>query len=155
MRTLLLSLLTLMSFSASATDIYSHRGARGLFPENTLPAYQAALRLGVTTVDMDIGMTKDGVLVVTHNFALNPDITKDRYGRWIKRNDIYIKNLTLAQLKTYTVGSIKPGTPYATLFPAQHPVADTHIPTLKEVVDYVKHVAGNTVRFQIEIKTDV
>ena len=58
---------------SSRTQIYAHRGARGLMPEQTLPAYVAALRLGADYVDMDIGMTKDGVLVITHDLTLNPD----------------------------------------------------------------------------------
>ena len=154
MRLLLFLFLSIISISASAVEIYSHQGARGLSPENTMPAYRTALRLGVNYVDMDIGMTKDGILVVTHNFSLNPNITKNSKEQWISRKDLFIKNLTLAQLETYPVGKIKPDTKYARLFAAQYAVPNTHIPTLKEVIDYVKRVAGNRVGFQIEIKTD-
>ncbi len=62
-------------------QIYAHRAGRGLMPEQTLPAYAAALRLGVDYVDMDIGMTKDGVLVITHDLTLNPDLTRDQNGQ--------------------------------------------------------------------------
>lgn len=142
------------SANASALDLYGHRGARGLSPENTLPAYRTALAVGVDYVDMDVGMTKDAVVVVQHNVALNPDITRDKKGHWIKKNNLFIKNLTFKQLQTYDVGRIKPGTEYSQLFPSQWPVDGTHIPSLKQVIDYVKKVAGNQVGFQIEIKTD-
>jgi glycerophosphoryl diester phosphodiesterase len=52
---------------AAAFDLQGHRGARGLAPENTLPAFIKALSVGVTTLELDVGMTKDGVLVVAHD----------------------------------------------------------------------------------------
>ncbi len=139
--------------TSHSLQIYGHRGARGLSPENTIPAYRTALSLGVNYVDMDINMTKDGVLVVTHNLGLDPNITRDSEGHWITK-PILIKDLTLKQLQSYDVGKIKPGTKYAKLFPTQWPVAGTHIPTLKQVIEYTKEIAGNNVAFQIEIKTD-
>jgi glycerophosphoryl diester phosphodiesterase len=134
-------------------QIYAHRGGRGLMPEQTLPAYVAVLRLGVDYVDMDIGMTKDGVLVVTHDLTLNPDLTRDRNGRWITER-IPINRLTVQELRQYDVGRLKPGTRYASLFPQQRPLDHTPIPTLREVVRLVKQFAGDKVGFQIEIKTD-
>jgi glycerophosphoryl diester phosphodiesterase len=134
-------------------QIYGHRGARGLMPEQTLPAYVAVLRLGVDYVDMDVGMTKDGVLVITHDLTLNPDLTRDENGRWIT-DRIPIKSLTLRELQKYDVGRLKPGTKYGSYFPYQRPVDHTPIPTLREVVRLVKKIAGDKVGFQIEIKTD-
>lgn len=134
-------------------QIYGHRGARGLMPEQTLPAYVAALRLGVDYVDMDIGMTKDGVLVITHDLTLNPDLTRDENGQWIT-DRIPIRSLTLRELQKYDVGRLKPGTQYASYFPHQRPVDHTPIPNLREIVRFVKEIAGDKVGFQIEIKTD-
>jgi len=152
---LLVLLLSLLSIHTSfATQIYGHRGARALSPENSIPAYQTAMGIGVDYVDMDINMSKDGVLVVYHNFALDPDYTRNAKGQWITNKNLLIKDLTVKQLKTYDIGKIKPGTAYAKLFKTQWPVAHTRIPTLKEVIDYVKQHAGNHVGFQIEIKTD-
>ena len=147
--------ITFFSTQCFALASYGHRGTRGLSPENTLPAYYTALAVGVDYVDMDVNMTKDNVVVVTHNFALNPDITRNAKGRWIKKKTlIFVKDLTLKQLQTYDVGRIKPGTQYSKLFTSQWPVNNTHIPTLKQVIDYVKQRAGSQVGFQIEIKTD-
>ena len=134
-------------------QIYAHRAGRGLVPEQTIPAYYAALRLGADYVDMDIGMTKDGVLVITHDLTLNPNLTRDKNGEWIKEQ-IPINELTLKELQEYDVGRLKPGTKYASYFPHQRPVDSTVIPTLKEVVRFVKKIAGDKVGFQIEIKND-
>jgi glycerophosphoryl diester phosphodiesterase len=134
-------------------QIYAHRAGRGLMPEQTLPAYVSALRLGVDYVDMDIGMTKDGVLVITHNLTLNPDLTRDQSGRWVT-DPIPIKAISLQELQKYDVGRLKPGTQYASYFPHQRAYDHMPIPTLVEIVRLVKRIAGNNVGFQMEIKND-
>lgn len=139
--------------SANAFTLYGHRGVRGLAPENTISAYQKALEIGVDYVDMDVVMTKDKVLVVQHDLALNPDITRDKNGHWIQQSFL-IKHLNLKELQTYDVGKIKPNTNYQKYFPLQQSYNHTSIPTLKEVIAFVKAKAGNKVGFQIEIKTD-
>jgi len=58
--------------SAIAFDLEGHRGARGLAPENTLAAFRRALALGVTTLETDLAVTRDGVLVISHDPLLNP-----------------------------------------------------------------------------------
>lgn len=134
-------------------EVYGHRGVRSLVPEQTMPAYKAALRIGVDYVDMDINMTEDGVLVITHNLGLNPDITKNGKGKWIMKAKLIYK-LTLNQVRKYDVGDSKPGTEYAKLFPYQEHLDNVKIPTLVEAIKYVKKIAGNKVGFQIEIKND-
>ena len=61
---ILAALLACLSPAADAFDLQGHRGARGLAPENTLPAFAAALSLGVTTLELDTAITRDGVMVV-------------------------------------------------------------------------------------------
>jgi glycerophosphoryl diester phosphodiesterase len=75
-------------------------------------------------------MTKDGVLVITHDLTLNPDLTRDQDGKWIEE-EISIKNLTSQELKKYDVGRLKPGTEYTSYFPYQQPIDHTPIPLLK------------------------
>ena len=134
-------------------QVYGHRGARGLSPEQTTPAYNTALRLGVDYVDMDINMTKDGIVVITHDLGLNPNLTRNKNGKWIKKA-IPINSLTLKKLQKYDVGRLKPGTKYAKYFPDQHGLDDVHISTLKDIIQYVKKIAGDKVGFQIEIKNN-
>ena len=57
-------------------DVQGHRGARGHLPENTLPGFELALKMGVTTLELDVGVTKDGVVVVHHDRGLNPAIAR-------------------------------------------------------------------------------
>ncbi len=134
-------------------EVYGHRGIRALMPEQTIPAYKAALRIGVDYVDMDVNMSKDGILIITHDLGLNPDITRDKNGNWIK-TPTPIHNLTLKEIKEYNVGKSKPGINYAKLFPHQARIDTVKLPTLVEAIKYVKEIAGNKVGFQIEIKND-
>jgi glycerophosphoryl diester phosphodiesterase len=152
---LAIPLLTLTCHNAYAhsIDVYAHRGYRAIAPENTLLAYRDALKIGVDVIDADINLTKDKVLVVTHDLSLNKDITKDQNDHWITKS-IPIKDLTLKQLETYDVGSIKPNTALAKLYSNHQNISKVEIPTLEEVINYLKSTTGKRVRLQIEIKTD-
>lgn len=63
-----------------AFDLQGHRGARGLAPENTLPAFARALSIGVTTLELDVGITSDGIVVVTHNPTLKASLVRNSNG---------------------------------------------------------------------------
>ncbi len=148
-------LLSFLCFSAESMVVYGHRGARGLAPENTIPAFQAAVKAGVDAIDLDVVMTKDGVLAVYHDLTLSPEITRTADGHWLDKNTLLIiKNLTFEQLQAYDVGRIAPGTIYAETYAAQTPKDHTHIPSLQTVIQAMKETADYPVGFQIEIKTD-
>jgi glycerophosphoryl diester phosphodiesterase len=138
--------------SSTAFDLQGHRGARGLAPENTIEAFTHALGIGVTTLEFDLGMTKDGVLVVHHDEWLNPDTTRDASGRFLSQRGPAIHALTLEEVKRYDVGRLKPGTPYAARFSTQRPVDGARIPALTEVFDLVRRVGAGHMRFNIETK---
>ncbi|GAB3762630.1 glycerophosphodiester phosphodiesterase [Ramlibacter monticola] len=136
-----------------AFDLQGHRGARGLRPENTLPAFAHALELGVDTLELDIGVTLDGVVVVSHDPFLNPAITRDASGQWLPAGrGPLIRSLTLAQLQAHDVGRIQPGTAYAKTFETQQPVDGTRVPTLAQVFELAKTRGATRVRFNIETK---
>jgi glycerophosphoryl diester phosphodiesterase len=118
---------------ARAFDLEGHRGARGLAPENTLPAFAAAMRIGVTTLELDIGMSKDDVVVISHDSFLNPDHTRSPDGNFLQGRGPAIRALTLAELKRYDVGRLKPGSSYAASFPEQEAMDGIAIPTLAEL----------------------
>jgi len=153
MRWLLLSAALLMAAgSAAGLDLQGHRGARGLLPENTLPAFARALSIGVTTLELDTAITRDCVIVVSHDATLNPDITRGPGGAWITRQDLAIHALTWRELQAYDVGRIRQLTLYARRFPEQQPVDGARIPRLTDVFA-LAHRAGNAaVRFNIETK---
>ena len=138
--------------AAGAFDLQGHRGARGLAPENTLSAFATALSIGVTTLELDLAMTSDGVLVVSHDRRLNPDHTRGADGTFLAAEGPAIRSLTLAQLQRYDVGRLKPGTAYAAAFPEQRGMDGVRIPTLMEVFDLARQAKADHVRFNIETK---
>ena len=140
------------SAAGYALDLQGHRGARGLAPENTLPAFARALAIGVTTLELDCAITRDGGVVVSHDATLSPDITRGPDGAWLTRSDIPIHSLTYAELQRYDVGRIRPGTSYAQRFPDQQPVDGTRIPLLADVFALVRQSGNQRVRFNIETK---
>ncbi len=143
---------TLIALPAQAFDIQGHRGARGLAPENTLPSFQRALDLDVTTIECDMAITKDGVVVIHHDLWLNPDTTRGPDGQWLAARGPAIRDLTFEELQQYDVGRLKPGTDYARAFPDQQPVDGTRIPKLADLFDQVKKSGNATVGFDCETK---
>ncbi len=139
--------------AAHGFDAQGHRGARGLAPENTLPAFERALDIGVNTLELDIGVTADGAVVVAHDPYLNPAITRDAAGRWLPAGKgPTLRSLTLAQLQAYDVGRINPDTPYAKTFSTQVARDGTRVPTLASLFALVKARGLNDIRFNIETK---
>ena len=103
----------LLTSSALSFDLIGHRGARGLAPENTLPSFARALLLGLTVLELDTAITKDGVIVISHDPSLNPNITRDKDGKWLAKPGPAIHSLTFNELQQYDVGRLKPNTNYA------------------------------------------
>ena len=143
-----------MSLDIAAFDIEAHRGGRALFPENTLPSFANALSLGVNTLELDIGVTRDAAIVVSHERKLNPDLARAPDGAYIAPPGIPFVQLSLDEVKKYDVGQIRPGSAYAAQFPDQHSVPGTPIPTLIAVFDLVRKSGDTEVRFNIETKID-
>jgi glycerophosphoryl diester phosphodiesterase len=133
-------------------DLQGHRGARGLAPENTLPAFAAALSLGVTTLELDAGVTRDGVVVVYHDRRLNPDITRGIDGGWLEGQGPPLRLLDYAELSQFDVGRLREGSAYAAAQPAQKPVDGTRIPRLADVFELARKARNERVRFNIETK---
>lgn len=142
--------------TAQGVTVYGHRGARGLAAENTLIAFDEALKHHVDAIDLDVVMTQDHVLVVYHDLTLNADITRDANGDWIDDHAVIaVKNLTLDAIKTFDVSGVRPNSQYSQIYTAQQ-IAREHvrIPTLEEAIQYIKAHADYPVGFQIEVKTD-
>jgi glycerophosphoryl diester phosphodiesterase len=133
-------------------DLQGHRGARGLRPENTLASFELALELGVTTLELDCAVTADGVVVVSHDPVLNPDLTRDEQGRFLDSPGPPIATLTWVQLQRYDVGRLRPRTSYAARFPDQQPVDGERIPRLADVFALARSRGDVEVRFNVETK---
>jgi glycerophosphoryl diester phosphodiesterase len=133
-------------------DLQAHRGGRGLWPENTLAAFSEALTLGVTTLELDCAVTKDGVVVVSHDPALNPDHTRDEKGAFLDKMGPPLLHLTYEEVRRYDVGRLRPGTEYAARYPDQQGIDAQRIPRLADVFQLAKMRGNGEVRFNVETK---
>ena len=149
---LVVAVFGLLTGCASVFDLQGHRGARGLAPENTLAAFDTALSVGVTTLELDIAISADKVAVISHEQALYEALTRDAQGQWLATRGPLIKNLSVAQLQTYDVGRLNLAAPYAKPFAGQQPADGERIPTLAALFDRVKALGASGVRFNIETK---
>ena len=133
-------------------DIQGHRGARGLWPENTLAGFARTLALGVSAFELDIAVTRDGVAVVSHDPQPNPDHTRDALGRYLESPGPPICTMSYEQLRQYDVGRIRPGSAYAAEHPLQQAMDGERIPRLADVFALVAGLREYSVRFNIETK---
>lgn len=130
----------------SSVEVHGHRGARGLRPENTLPGFAHALDLGVDVIELDVGLSSDGVVVLGHDQVLSPAVLADTGPAW-PGDPAYpylgtpVRELSLAQLRTLDAGLGCEGAP----------LPGTGIPTLAEACALL---APTGVRLSVELKTD-
>jgi glycerophosphoryl diester phosphodiesterase len=139
--------------AARMFDLQGHRGARGLWPENTLAGFARTIELGVSALELDCAVTQDGVVVVTHDLQLHPDLTRDAHGRFLTATGPAVSSLTFAQLQTYDVGRLRPASTYAAQFPQQQGADGVRIPRLSEVLSLVLARGHGVVRIALEVKT--
>lgn len=128
-------------------ELHGHRGARGLWPENSLPGFAAAIPLGVTAIEMDVALTADSVVVLSHDPWLDPDLTR-LAGAWIDAPAPRVLDLPWAELSRYDIGRIRPGSPQTGRFPDQRGLDGLRVPTLAEVV-----ALRPEVMLSVELKT--
>ena len=135
-------------------DLQGHRGARGLRPENTLPAIETALDLLVTTLEVDLHRTKDGVPVLFHDEALHERLARVEGAADVPepKNRPRLCALTLAEIRRYIVdgnGDVqrfpeqrREPTPLAQAFAGERKLSPYVIPTLAELLDFTVAYAG-------------
>ena len=143
---------TLLGGCATRFDLQAHRGGRGLMPENTLAAFAKALDIGVTTLELDVGITQDGVVVISHDRHLNADIIRNAQGQHLTERGATIMSMPFAELQRYDAGRLKPGSNYAKTFAQQQAVDGERIPALTALFELVEKRGANDVRFNIETK---
>ncbi len=162
---MILSVLTFLACKTTETkpipvpkgfDWQGHRGSRGLMPENSLEAFQHALTYGdVTTLELDLAVSKDNQLIVSHEPWFNPAICLLPNGDTIdprSEEKLLIYERTAQEIRGYDCGSKG-----NKRFPDQKKTK-TYKPTLKEVVEMVRTVKGKAaenIRWNIEIKSQL
>lgn len=125
-----------------AMQVQGHRGDRSNFPENTLPAFQAAIQEGVDVLELDLHLSQDKAVVIHHDF----EVVLENNERAL------IHNLTLKQIKTIDCGSKTDKQ-----FPQQNSIPGTKIPTLDELLAMIqssKALHAKKIRLNLEIKRD-
>ncbi len=110
-------------------DIQGHRGARGLYPENSILGFIAAVKLGINTLEMDVVVSKDGELVVSHEPWMNEEICGVRESGKDK-NNIYALNYA-------DIAKIDCGSKVNSRFPEQQKFFSAK-PRLRDVIDSVE-----------------
>jgi glycerophosphoryl diester phosphodiesterase len=130
-----------------------HRGGRGLMPENTIVAMKNAIDLGITTLEMDTHITRDGKVVVTHDDALSPSFMLTPEGKEIPKEDAAkykIYQMDYAELRKFDLGSKA-----LAGFPEQKKVR-SYVPELTELIDsvqqYIKATGKKQMFYNIETK---
>ncbi|KRE80240.1 glycerophosphodiester phosphodiesterase [Arthrobacter sp. Soil763] len=135
-------------------DLQAHRGGIGLTVESTLASFAKGIETGVSTLEMDLQITKDGREVITHDRKINGDKCRDTAP--VTPGDPlfpyvgkYIKNLTFAQVRSLDCGS-------STLpqFPGQQASPGAKMPTLAEVFDLTNRYRASQVKFNVETKVE-
>ena len=135
--------------AARSFDLEGHRGTRGLRPENTLAAFGKAMEIGVTTLELDTGVTKDGVVVVSHERRIS---SLECQGPYVGK---LIHELTYAQIQKLDCGTRHPADPSTDPFVGtQEAVPGTHMPSLAQVFQLVNRYGADRVQFDIETKRD-
>ena len=144
------------SESPRAFDLQAHRGGIALTVENTVPAFRKALELGVSTLELDVQITEDGYAVVTHDRDPNPAKCRDTAPAFAGDPEFpyvpgrtYIKDLTLAQVRTIDCGSLR-----QPQFPDQQIVPGERMPLLSEVFDLVDSHHAGQVHLNVETKVE-
>lgn len=133
-------------------DMEFHRGGRDARPENTLYSYQYSLEKGALTIECDMQLTADGQIVMSHNPALNPDITTDSAGKRIEGHDHYIHDMTLREVQSFNVGRMDPSIEYYDLHGRTQVQTDAFIPSLRQMFELVRDSGNEEIRMSIEAK---
>lgn len=133
--------------------IYGHRGARGDLPENTLESFKYLFDNAINAYETDILISKDLIPVITHDFRLDPSLTKDKEGNWIKDEDIKIFDLTYDEISKFDVGSLNKLTRYGRRFVNQRSLENQKIPKLSELLELSSKNVLQNLLINLEIKS--
>jgi glycerophosphoryl diester phosphodiesterase len=130
----------------------AHRGGAGLWPENSLAAFRDAVARGCDGAELDVQLSKDGEVVVYHDYRLKPEITRGPGGQYVAKPAPRIKDLTLEELRAFDIGRCDPASEYARCHPEVTAVDGERIPTLAAVANVAKQSRKPFTLF-VELKT--
>ena len=140
--------------SSGTIRIIGHRGARGLFPENSMVGFENVLRSGINLIELDIVFSKDKIPIITHDYAVSSSFSRHVGGKFIQKN-IEISSLTAEQVKNYEIGKLNLDTDYGKRFPEQIQLDGVYMPTLQELYDKIQQPDFEQARLMVEIKPNL
>jgi glycerophosphoryl diester phosphodiesterase len=132
--------------------VLAHRGGAARAPENTLRAFADAIALGADGAELDVHLTRDGQVVVHHDYCLHPDLCRDSSGGWVQAPTPRLRDLTFDELAHYDVGRPRPGSDYAREHPELIPAEGERIPSLEDVIALARN-APKAFRLFVELKS--
>jgi glycerophosphoryl diester phosphodiesterase len=139
--------------SAGIIRIVGHRGARGLFPENSMVGFESILKMGVTLIELDVVFSKDKTPIITHNHTINPFISRDVDGEFVSES-IKVSSLTVEQIKNYEIGRLDLDSDYGKRFTQQAQLDGIYMPTLQELFEKMQEPDFGQMRLMVEIKSE-
>ena len=139
--------------SAGIIRIIGHRGARGLFPENSMVGFENILKMGVTLIELDVVFSKDKTPIITHDHTINPSTSRDVDGEFVNEN-IKVSSLTVEQIKNYEIGRLDLDSDYGRRFPEQAQLDGIYMPTLQELFEKMQQPEFEQMRLMVEIKSE-
>ena len=139
--------------SAKIIRIVGHRGARGLFPENSIVGFENILKIGVTLIELDVVFSKDKTPIITHDHTINPSTSRDVDGEFVNEN-IKVSSLTVEQIKNYEIGRLDLDSDYGRRFPEQAQLDGIYMPTLQELFEKMQQPEFEQMRLMVEIKSE-
>lgn len=146
--------LAAFSGNADIIRVIGHRGARGIMPENTIEGFAFTLDCGVTLLEFDVSVTRDGVPVITHNNHLTKSIVRDKDGNWLRGIEPKVSDLDWTDLAQLDVGGLDGLSEYGQRFPDQAFLYNARIPRLHDLCALISTPDHQDVHLMLELKSD-
>ena len=135
-----------MNDTSTFSQLFGHRGSRGILPENTIEGFKKAIELGVNGIEWDVVVSKDGKLIISHEPYIHSDYCLDTNGNEItaaegKKRNLY--HMTADEIARYDCGS----KPYPKFPKQEH--SKMHKPTVQEAFKQLD-LSKTTVLFEVK-----
>ena len=142
------------SGDADTIRIVGHRGARGVFPENSIEGFEFALSTGIGLIELDVLLTKDEVPVITHNHRLSGSMFRGPDGRFLDGEEPKVASLRMEEIEQFDIGRLNGNTAYGQRFPDQIQMDGVRVPKLVDLFQLISQPKYQSANLMLEIKSD-
>ena len=119
-------------------------------PENTMPAFQCLVDCGLRAVELDVQTAADGVPIIHHDPHVSPYLARKPNGEWLTELGPKIVESSVEQLKSYDIGTLRPGSGYQQRFPHQAQLNQVTIPTLEEFCHWAQNYPDLLINIEVK-----